>query len=243
MKILFLTPCYNEILLLPYQKEHLDGNQIDLFVIDNMSNDGSSEWLVKNKIQHSKLDTNGAFDLRPIHAEMNKVLHEIKPDWVVYGACDMFYESEFGFRGMIEDADSNGFNQIETRTFDFTITGEKVKSGNPFKNYHTVRQYAISQILISKYDKDLKIVVDGFFHPSPNVKRNAGVSFEMHAAKTIEQRTELYRRREVAWENGLNRGYGVHYKADFENNYKEKYPCCSISELPEFELYKKLQSL
>lgn len=243
MKILTIIPCYNELFLLPYQKRHLDNNNIDLFVIDNLSNDGTTQWLINNKVNYTSLDSNGSFDLRLILEKMNKVLHEIKPDWFIYGAGDVFYEPEEGFRSMIEKADAQGFNQIESIQYDFPNMGKPIMSGNPFCNYFTVKKQHISQVLISKYHKDGVIEVDNISYPNPKIKYGSSSCFEMHAVKTVEQRMESYHRRKKAWENGLNKEWGIHYEGGAKNNFKEEGECEDIRNLPEYKLYKKLQSL
>lgn len=244
MKILFITPCYNELFLLPYLKKHLDNNKIDLFIIDNMSDDGTEKWIVENNIEHIKLDTGGAFDLRPIHEEMNKVIHQKKPDWLIYGACDMFYESVNGFRGMIELADSQRFDLLETETIDFPVTGEEIKPGNPFKNYYTCKIEVRYQKLIAKYYPHIKIDVDEIVNNEGLVKSNAGVCFEMHSAKTTEQRIASYERRKKAWKNGLESCYGNHYRDGYEKKYiEDPDKCINITETRHIEQFFKMHNL
>lgn len=117
MKILSIANVYNEINFLKYRLKWSKYNQFDLFIVDNMSNDGTYEFLKQHQIAHSRIDTDGAFHLFMLQEEINKKIHEIKPDWVIYHGADMFYFSENGCRYDIERADSEGYELLATPSF------------------------------------------------------------------------------------------------------------------------------
>lgn len=234
---------YNELNLLRYKFEHCKRNNIDLFIIDNMSNDGSVQWMKENKIPHSFIDTNNSFDLRPLLNEMTNKIHELKPDWFIYAGVDMFYESQEGLRLMIENADREGFTQIKMKLRTTRNVGEGRKEGNPFCNYFYVGEEQ-HRTLLSKYHESIKIVPDGIRRDGTIIKQDGGVIFEMHASKSPGERKETAKRRERAWKNGLNRGFGKHYRTGLKHNFIfSKSKCSDIRKMKEFELYKRLQQL
>lgn len=239
MSILMIHTSYNELNLLRYKQEHCMRNDIYLFVIDNMSNDGSVEWMEENNIPHSFIDTEDSFDLRPLLDEMTRKIHQLKPDWLIYAGVDMFYESKEGLRTMIENADRDGYTQIQMGLRTTRNIGEGKKEGNPFANHFYVGEKG-HRTLISKYDKSIKIVADRILRDNIVLKEDGGTIFEMHASKSVEERMETLKRRQKAWDNGLNYGAGCHYRESF---IFDKSKCFDIHELEEFELYKRLQEL
>lgn len=240
MNILMIHTAYNELNLLRYKFEHCKKNNIDLFIIDNMSNDGTDTWLKENNIKHSFIDTNDSFDLRPLLTDMENKIHELKPDWFIYCGVDMFYEAEEGFHNMIENAEKDGFTQIQTDQYVIRNVGEGDKPGNPFcSHFYSSPKY--NYILISKYDKSIQIVPDGIKRENILIKQG-GICFEMHASKSVEERMETLHRRKKAWKEGLDTNYGSHYVNLQTKNFTfNKSECVDIRELKqEFELYKKL---
>lgn len=245
--------CYNEIRLLPYQYEHCKKNNIEMFVIDNMSNDGTRGFLEYNNIPHSFIDTNESFDLITLQEALTQKIHELKPDWFIYSAGDMFYETAEGLRNTIEKCDAEGYNKIEMKLRQIPNIGEGIKYGNPFcdhvfvckkTEYESSSEYN-KRTLIAKYSDDVKIGPDAIILDNPVIKGDAGIIFEMHACKTTEERMQTYHRRKKAWDNGLNKEFGWHYVTGAEHNFIfDKEICVNIEELPEeFALYKRLQQL
>ena len=90
MKVLCILTIYNEIEFLPYKIKYCKENDLDLYIIDNMSNDGSWEWLQKNNIKSHRFDTNEMFDLKALQGEIISTVHKEKPNWVIYNGCDLF---------------------------------------------------------------------------------------------------------------------------------------------------------
>lgn len=241
MNILMIHTAYNELPLLKYKFEYCKQNNLDLFVIDNLSNDGTEKWLKEKKVSHSFIDTNNSFDLRPLLTEMTNKIHHLRPNWVIYAGVDLFFESENGIRNTIKKADREGYTQIQNRMYTISNVGE----GNDVKkNPFTTHFYAIKksdQILISKYDLSIKISPDRIERKNIKIKQE-GVIFEMHATKSIGERMETLRRRQKAWKNGLNKGYGTHYLEGRKRNFiHKKSDCIDIRSLKEeYYLYKKL---
>ena len=242
MKILTIHTSYNELPLLQYKYEHCRQNGIDLYVIDNMSNDGTEEFLNEKNIPRSFVDTNNAFDLRPLLYAMDRKIHELKPDWFIYSGVDMFPEAPEGIRNMIEAADRQGFTQIQMKQYIFRYTGEH-KPGNPFANYFYYN-HAPEMSLITKYDRSVVISPDRVTRENIVLKRDAGIFFEMHASKLPEERMETLRRREAAWKNGMNRGWGHHYPAEAKINFTYRSTqCLDIRRTQDFFMYSRLQKI
>lgn len=253
MRIIIFYICYNEMKLLPYQYEYCKQNNVEMFVIDNMSTDGTREFLRSKKIPHSFIATNESFDLLALISELTTQIHEQKPDWFIYSAGDMFYETADGLRNTIEKCDAEGYNKIEMKLRQFPNIGEDNKPGNPFCNYlftSKTTEYDAAELynkrtLISKYSESVRIAPDAIIIDDPYIKGDAGIIFEMHACKTTEERMQTFQRRQKAWDNGLNPEFGWHYREGAKHNFIfDKNKCISIEELPEeFLLYKRLQQI
>lgn len=251
MRIIMFYLCYNEIKLFPYQYEHCRQNNIEMFVIDNLSNDGTKEFLESKNIPHCSFDTNESFDLTALQVVLTQKIHELKPDWFIYSAGDMFYETFDGLRNTILKCDAEGYNKIGMKLRQFPNIGEEIKPGNPFYNHifacKKIEYDCFTDIrtLIAKYSDNVRIDPDDIVLDNPVIKENAGIIFEMHACKTTEDRMQTYHRRKKAWENGLNNKYGAHYAMGAEHKFIfDKDRCINIEELPEeFILYKRLQQL
>jgi len=247
MKVLMIHTAYNELPLLKYKLSYCKKNNFQLYIIDNISNDGTKEWLEENNIAHSFVDTNNSFNLIPLLDEMQKKVHEIKPDWFIYSGVDLFFESDIGIQGTIKQADILGYNQIETIMLTFYHTGDGFIEGNPFCNYFHYQLRAdvgFNCRLICKYSDDIQITPDSILMNNISVYRNAGICFEMQASKPIEQRVETYLRRQKAWNEGMNKVWGTHYLELAKQNFLfDKKDCLDIRDSDLYALYKRLQKL
>ncbi len=61
MQILTIMHVYNEGKMLPYTLQYQKAHDVPLYVIDNMSNDGTWEVLQEQGIASHRFDTGGAF--------------------------------------------------------------------------------------------------------------------------------------------------------------------------------------
>ena len=130
---------YNELQLLKLKHKYCVANNFKMFIIDNISNDGTKEYLESNNISHSFIDTDNAFDLRPLLAEMNIKLHEIKLDWFIYHGMDVFPIFTTSLQENIIECETSGFNQISLPQYTFFNLKEKLIEENPFKTYFNYR--------------------------------------------------------------------------------------------------------
>ena len=130
------------------------------------------------------------------------------------------------------------------RQFVFERTqGQKEAAGNPFCNYFLYSDRG-TYALIASYDPSINIVPDGIERQNEVIKENGGYVFEMHATKSVEERFESLLRRKKAWDDGLPENMGNHLRTGAENNFTvNKEECNDIRDIPEYQLYKRLQKL
>ena len=213
MKVLFLMNSYNELPLLKVKHRYCIQQELDMFVIDNMSNDGTAEYLHENNIQHSFIDTNNCFDLRPLLKEMQRQLHINKPDWFIYHGMDVFPMTYAGIKQSIRAAELMGFNMISGTQFTFCNVGYKQTAANPFVgNYHY--KITFTGAMICKYDSSVKITPDCILHPNPFIMNSELAYIETHVFNTPERRQEILERRQRAWGNDMPRNWGTHYQEE-----------------------------
>ena len=219
MNMLCIMTIYNEIDFLPYKVEWCRRNGLNLYVIDNYSIDGSYKWLKDHNIDCHQIDTKEAFDLDALQKEIIKTTDRIKPDWVVYNGADVFIFAEKSIADLCMEAEKIGKNMIGFVLFNTCYTGEK-RSGDIFNTYF---QYIkIRRIeFIYKWELGIKYGGDTIKIPNRNVYYPSGVMINYGKIKTPERRKELLNRRRLAWDRGLNKGYGTHYLAEEKRGFKQ----------------------
>lgn len=222
LKIFSAFCIYNEIELLPYQIDYLNKNGIEYYVFDNMSTDGSWEWLQKNKIPSKQFDSGGTFN---INLNMKLILnkfHKVKPDWALATAPDTFYV-HLGYKNLretIEAVDVEGFNSIDSAflQFEFKYTGLEKSGTDPRLTY---MYYVLSPdpgCLFCKFDLSMHVRntdPDQLWRADQKFYANedfACLHYAMrHDAK--ERKTSQYLRRKKAWdENLVHPKWGIHYQ-------------------------------
>jgi len=138
MKILACGVVHNEIDVLPYLLEYYKTQGVDVFIFDNISNDGTWEYLLDNGVECERLESDGGFDLVHFIEKREEKWKEAKPDWCIFLDADEF-PLTFQFTSlneMIENRDKQGFNVIKQTRVNFRPTGsEDFKKGNPRKIY------------------------------------------------------------------------------------------------------------
>jgi hypothetical protein len=232
---------YNEMYFLPYKKKWCDINGLNLYVIDNMSNDGTWEWLKENKVPSHRIDTHGAFDLRALQYEIVKTVHSIKPDWVIYSGADLYHVSDRKLNIKIKEAQDEGFNMIWLQWFNFFNTGEKFNN-NYFDTYYYYHPVKHPAILISKYHSSFKLEADKILRKRKNVKKIEGIMVNYGNCKPVSQREDTLRRRKLAWKRGLLKAWGSHYLVGHEKGWKwNKHELYDIRQTKQFKYIKQLQ--
>lgn len=225
MKVVAITFVYNELRYLPAAIAYYKKQGCDIYVIDNMSTDGTWEWLQENKISSHQFDTDEAFQLDWLQAEMLKTIHSIKPDWFLWFSPDLYITFENTIHDTIGGAAKNGFNQITYPCYCFKNTGEiknqilydEIVMSDMFDLFHFAKM--VNTLLISKYDEALQIGGDSIFIPDFNIL-TIGVIVEYGLCKEIKVQETKLQRRTKAWEKkGLPSNYGEHYLIGKNNNW------------------------
>jgi len=138
VKILACGVVYNEIDILPYLLDHFKSQEVEVFIFDNFSTDGTWEYLQDNRIACERLESDGKFSLVQFIIRMTEKWKEVKPDWCIYSDADEF-PLTFQFsslKKLIEDRDKKGFNVIRQTRLNFRPTGtEDFSLGEPRKIY------------------------------------------------------------------------------------------------------------
>lgn len=216
IKILNPMLCYNSLDLLPYIIEYNKSEGIDLFVLDNYSNDGSWEFLQHHKIPSKRVDTNNSFDLDILLKEKLNVINQIKPDWIVNSGSDDFIIPPSGtLRNFIESMDKINLSIIECKLIRFNNTGE------PRKYIDLRREFFYCDIncgylkSIHRYKNFIQ-----YFGDDPIMDCNHTIGrvdnllfLDYGNARNKELREDIYERRKLAWERGLPRNFGIHYES------------------------------
>jgi len=166
MKILACAVVFNEIDILPYLVEHYKANGVEMFIYDNMSTDGTWEYLLGSGVECEQVDTGGIL-ATPHFVRMRLAKwREVEPDWCIYMDADEFCMS-FQFptlRELIKFRDFQGVTVIQQPRLNFRPTGmEDFSKGNPLDIY---RYYApcpghLMNDRIFKYHRDNELLPSG----------------------------------------------------------------------------------
>lgn len=243
IKILSICFVYNEMAYLPMKLEWMRREGLDsLYIIDNMSTDGTWEWAQKNNIPSHRLDTNGAFDLDRLNSEVISVLHKIKPDWVIIIDPDTFFITQNGIKKDIEITNNEGYDGIHLDYIAMINTGEESKEFDPFNTYFYAHPVTKTLRQAAKYRSDISLLADDFM-PFGKPKKIEGCEINYGNTKG-KIRDEVYERRIKAWNNGLNPGYGGHYKTGNSLGWQwEKGDKMDVRDSKYYEYIKTLQDL
>jgi glycosyltransferase involved in cell wall biosynthesis len=241
MKILFTTFVYNELPYISDVIKYYKKEGLDIFIIDNCSNDGTYEWLVQNNIHCTRFDTNESFHLTVLQEELTRQLKKIKPDWIVYGGADLYYVFDKPIKETIESIDELGYNQITVGCYGAYNTGEKFKTPL-YKTYFYGKFYKDLE-MISKFDKDLQMNGDNIIIPNIEKIKIPGIMVNYGACKPkSEQKTKL-KRRQKAWDEGLSKNTGKHFKSGSLVNWTwKKEDWLNFHRCDDMAYFKKLYS-
>jgi hypothetical protein len=229
--ILSIMTVYNELRLMPLNLRWCEMNGLDMYVIDNCSNDGTWEWLQNNNIPSHRLDTGGAFSLKMIQPEMLRTLDRIKPDWVVKNDADAFFLHKKPIKDMLPD----DHNIIRA---DFLSI--KRTDGSPY--YYN--KHPVGVRWIHKYMGGTQYIGDIVKLPFTKEQGTDGFWVNCGMIKTAEEREETLKRRQLAWKLGEPKQNGTHYLEGHERGWKwEKYQLQDIRKTKYFTEYNKFINL
>jgi len=249
MKILCILTAYNEIDYLPYKKKFCDHHNLDLYVIDNYSDDGTWEWLQDNKIPSHRFDTDGMFVLQSLQDEIVRTQLSLseKPDWVIYNGADMFPVSLPNLNEEITRIDQAGFNLASMPWIGFFNTGED-RSKDPFNTFFYYSKNPSGQgLMFHKYNDSVRYIGDDARFtsiPTKATKLN-GLMINYGNAKSAENREIIFARRKKAWDRGVTpRSHGHHYRSGHDVNWTwNKNQLKDIRLTTEFKYIKHLQDI
>jgi len=210
MKILVALFVYNERKYLPAFLSYYRKQGCDFVFVDNMSTDGTFQYLIKEKVSVKRLDTKDSFHLRMLQDELTKEIAKRRPDWVVYTGADTYFVFEKTIRQTIEEAHKEGFNQIATKCLEAMNTGEtfKLPFNLTFKYGYVQRKL---RYMISRYMEGFYIEADKIVIKNPNIKPECGILINYGACKPNREQIKKLERREKAWDMGMNKQWGIHY--------------------------------
>lgn len=238
MNILSMSHIFNEALYLEDSYDYLKSQGVNKFLyIDNMSTDNTQSMLgYKSNITCSKFDTQGSFHLRNLQDEMMRIVHKIKPDWVIYTDPDLFYVYDGTIKEEIEKAEAEGCNQISTMCWGGLNTGEKVELPLRKHFFYGVPWKPI--IRLTKYNKSLKANGDNLMVNNSQVYASNGVVINYGGCKTAIDQDEKLDRINKARKQGQRAGIGQHYAKYQALGYKWNKE--DLKDLRNIELFKKL---
>jgi len=203
MSITAIMSVYNEMDYLPLKIQWCRSNNIDLYVCDNVSNDGSWEYLKKENIPSHQYDTQGMFSETLMQIEIYNTLVKLNPEWVLYMGCDLFFDIP------------KEYNEYDYVLFDFYSlknTGENVGTiFAPFSTYKYASHHGKLKFLF-KWNKNVIFNADDIITPSLEGGIDKGnIMLNYGDTKSKEHREETKLRRMKAWEKGENHIWGFHY--------------------------------
>ena len=164
---------YNEIKYLPAIIEYYKKQGLDFFFLDNYSSDGTYEYLMENNIPCYRIDTNGMFHIDMLQAELLKQIRKINPSWVIYGSADIFYIFDKPLNEIIDLAETQGYNQIQSSCYGALNTGEGF--GLPLYKYYKRGVYWKDLIMISKFNETFTFFNDHIEIENKNIYNPGGV--------------------------------------------------------------------
>jgi len=209
MRILAVAFAYNEMKYIAPMVEYYRLQGCELNIIDNCSTDGTYEYLLKKGVRTRQKDTKGMFNLKKLQGSLQNDIREIKPDWIVYTGVDIKYVFTGTLRDEIERADASGYNVISVKHWNIFNTGEKFRL--PLQDYYFYGRKISRLEIIAKYTEPFNFEADSIQVPYKRVYASEGILVNYGNCKPKAEREETLRRREKAWNAGLDRNYGVHY--------------------------------
>jgi hypothetical protein len=217
MRILACCFVYNEIKYIDQWVNWYRSQGCELFVLDNISNDGTYEWLQGNGVECERFNTNGAFHLHILQQELNKHIARIKPDWVCYTGADLFIITDKTLRETIEHYDAIGVTQIKLPCYNAVNTGETFAL--PLQKYFIRGGLYRDLSLICKFSDGFTVVNDNAGSANNITEKANGIIINYGGCKPAREQEEKLRRRKKAWDEGLPSNLGKHFRKGSKRNW------------------------
>lgn len=239
MKIVVALFVYNERRYLPYFMKYYTRQGCNFVVVDNYSTDGTYEYLKRMGANVVRCNTNDSFQLRTLQDALTEQIAKAKPEWVVYTGADLYYAFDASISRIIKQAHIEGYNQISVQCASAMNTGEEFHP-DLVKTYH----YGLFNkplTMISRHMPGFYIIADELKIPKPNVKIVPGVMINYGACKPIEEQKIKLQRRQKAWDEGMHKGWGVHYLQHQERQWIWKKE--ELKYFPETHIWKYIKRI
>ena len=195
--------------MLPLKKKWCDHHGLKMVYFDNESTDGSREWAIENGVFEADIITNGTFDIVRTMNILDRYRQENDYDYSIVSGVDMFMGGLDGktLAEYIEEIDSNGYDSVMCNCIMLCRTDEV--SSLDFRRYTKGLYHDTQMMLIARNDRGLQ--VDRIAGKNPI--QDLGLWwFNLGNTKSVEERRETYERRKKAWDKGMKKGYGGHYR-------------------------------
>lgn len=217
MKILAVAFAYNERKYIDQMVRYYRKQGCDLFILDNHSTDGMTEYLHDNNVRTAVMPTGGQFHLLKLQRGLVDEIRSSKPDWVIYTGIDIYYSFDRIIANTIRKADREGFNMIGVQHFNIYNTGEP--RGEDFRQIYFRARKGNILYMIAKYQEPFGFEADSIQIKNRKVWHAPGVLLNYGNTKPAEERIITFKRRKKAWDHGLDKNYGVHYLEGMERNW------------------------
>lgn len=239
MKILAVAFAYNEREYIDQMVRFYRSQGCDLFILDNHSTDGTTEYLAENEVSTAILPTGGEFHLKKLQTGLMVGIREIKPDWVIYTGIDIYYSFDKTIAETISEADAQGYNMIGVQHFNMYNTGEA--RGGDFRKTFFHARMGNRLYMIAKYEEPFGFEADSIQRDNRKLVIMPGVLLNYGNCKPKEERRVTFQRRKKAWDHGLDRNYGVHYLEGMQRNWT--WTKDEMIDLRETQYHKYIQKL
>ena len=209
MDIRILIYSRNEMKMLPLKKKWCDFHGLTMVYFDNESTDGSREWAIENGVFEEDIISNGEFDIMKTMNHLERYRQNNEYDYSIVAGVDLFLGG-LGDKKLcdyIEEIDSEGYDSIMCNCI-MLCRNDEVSSLD-FRHYTRGMYHDEQLMLIARHDR--RLGVDRIAGQSPMKNLNLWW-FNCGNTKTVEERRETYERRKKAWDRGMSKGLGSHYR-------------------------------
>ncbi len=132
MRVTALLTAYNEELVMGPVLEHLIGQGVEVYVVDNESTDRTVEiarsYLGRGVLGVETLSRQGSFDLVTILQNEERLARELPGDWFIHHDADEMRVAPPPYQTLkegLEAAERSGYNAVEFQEFVFVPTKQE----------------------------------------------------------------------------------------------------------------------
>jgi len=242
MRILATCFVYNEKKYIDQWVKWYRSQGCELFVLDNMSDDGTYEYLISLGVNCQRIDTDGAFHLHELQNELMKHIHQLQPDWVCYTGADLFIITKNSILEDVKTLNASGYDQIILPCFNMVNTGEIF--GLPLQIHYVRGGFYRDLALLGKYSINFSILNDNVGKEKTNPIKINGLIVNYGGCKPVKEQNIKLERRQKAWNQGLPSNIGRHFRTGNTKKWVYKIEETEdITKTESWEFIKKIQGL